>query len=553
MVMSRFSWRIDSPLATALPSAYDRNKEETICVSDDLNRLTDRAIRKLSDKEAFDHIGHLIDLSADAAFARGAQRALYLLDELEQRALNPEYGALLHYFRANAWSLKGRLAGHGRSWVWEQAETLQEILALSRAASHDGFAALNKIRQCQILTNRANLLNGIGRFIDALEGWDRALGILPTFAMANGNRALGLKHYAGALHDPGHRGYFLLAAYDAAVAATAKGTLFDAKYRPSVAAGFRTLASDIAAHAPIEAIRASQDLDSFSLGRGKKEQSYRRWCLNERLFLNPLNDLGPHTIAARDVLTLPALTEVNMLEETEHLMPPVFGYYNQMKQEFASARYMLFDGITASGVHFSDRGVLLYNTLDYPSFSLAMEQVRASFRIAYSLLDKIAYLINSYWALGKVEDRISFRSIWFQEGKSALHPQFAKYENWPLRGLFWLSKEIFDEELKQTTNPDARELHDLRNHIEHKYLQVHEGWASAVMPRRSSVGALGKSISSIEMEAKALRVMKIARSALCYLPLAVGREERLRAQKRPKGLSLPMTISTWEDNWKRAR
>jgi hypothetical protein len=522
-------------------------------VSDNLKRITERTIRKLTDEEAFDHIGRLIDLSLDASFGRGAQRALYLLDELEKRALTSENGALLHYYRANAWNLKGRLAGHNRSWAWEQVETLQEILALSRAASHDGFATLNKIRQCQILTNRAILLNGVGRFIDALEGWDQALRILPTFAMANGNRAFGLKHYAGSLYDSGHRGYFLLAAYDAAVSADAKDALFDAKYSPSVAAGFRTLASDIARHAPIEAIRASQNLNSFSLGRGGKEQSYRRWCLNERLFLNPLNDLGSCTIAARDVLTLPTLTEVNIREETGHLMPPIFGYYNQMKQEFASARYMLFDGITASGVHFSDRGVLLYNTLDYPSFSLSMEQVRTSFRIAYSLLDKIAYLINSYWALGKAEDRISFRSIWFQEDKSALHPQFEQYENWPLRGLFWLSKEIFDEELKQTTNPDARELHSLRNHIEHKYLQVHEGWASAVMPQRSSVGALGKSISSIEMEAKALRVMKIVRSALCYLPLAIGREERLRSKKRSKGVSLPMTISTWEDNWKRSR
>jgi hypothetical protein len=522
-------------------------------VSDDLKRLSDRAIRKLSDEEAFDHIGLLIDLSADAGFARGAQRALYLLDELEQRALIPAHCALLNYFRANAWSLKGHLAGHRRSWAWEQPETLQEILALSRAASHEGFIALDKVRQCQILTNRANLLNGVGRFIDALEGWDHALRILPQFAMANGNRAAGLKYYSGTLHDPGHQAYFLLAAHDAAVVATSKKALIDAEYPPSVAAGFQALASDISAHSPIDAIRASQDLDSFSLGRSKKEQSYRRWCLNERLFLNPLNDLGPHTIAARDVLTLPTLTEVSMPEKAGHLVPPVFGYYNQMKQEFASARYLLFDGITTSGVHFSDRGVLLYNTPDYPKFSLGTEQVRASFRIAYSLLDKIAYLINSYWAPGKAEDRISFRSIWFQESKSALHPRFVKYENWPLRGLFWLSKEIFDEELKQTTSPDARELHGLRNHLEHKYLQVHEGLASAVMPEGSSVGVLGKSISSIEMEAKALRVMKIARSALCHLSLAIGQEEKLRAKKRPKGMLLPMTISTWEDKWKRAR
>lgn len=521
-------------------------------MADELARLSSRSIRRLDDDEALAHIALLIDLSDDSKSDPGATRALVLLDELEARPLDPSQSALLQYYRANAWSIKGRVAGARSSWSWENPETQQEVLALSRAVTHPGFASLDKIRKCQILTNRANLLNTVGRFIDAQEGWGHALTILPTFAMANGNRAFGLKHYATSLYDAGHQSVFLLAAHDAALAATQNEAIYDSEYPPTVRGAFDKLAKDIAARAPLDSIRSQQNLDGFPLGRSGKERGYRRWCLRERLFLNPLNDLGENSVAATDILTLPSMTEVGLEDTSGSLMPPVFGFYNQMKQEFVSARYMLFEGMNASGVHFSDRGVLLYNTLDYSHFSLGMEQVRASFRLAYSLLDKVAYCINHYWGLGKRENQINFKTVWFEEGKSALHSRFIDYQNWPLRGLFWLSKEIHDDKLKQTTNPDARELHDLRNHLEHKYLQVHEGWAIGSVDVTEKIdGSLRKSISSDDMEAKALRVLKIARSALCHLSLAIEQEERIRATERPAGIVAPMTISTWDDNWKR--
>lgn len=521
-------------------------------MNDHLKRLTERSIQKMSDTQALDHIGLLIDHSSDARFERGAQRALYLLDELERRAVVPEQAALLQYYRANAWSVKADLASHSRPWDWEQQEKQQQILALSRATSHEGFAELDPIRQCQILTNRANLLNSVGRCIDAMEGWDQALRIFPRFAMAHGNRAAGLKHYALSLHDSGHQALFLLRAYEAAVRAGAHDAVFGDDYPPEIPAAFAALATEIKSHVPLDQIRENQNFDGFSLGRGRRERAYRLWCLEHRLFLNPLNDLGPHSIAAHDVLTLPSLTEHHSVERSGR-MPPIIGFFNQMKQEFVSARFTLFEGISSEGVHFSDRDVLLYDTLDYPSYSLAMERMRTSFRIAYSLLDKVAFLIDNYWSLRKKPDRISFRNIWMKEGTTKLTPKFLAYENQPLRGLFWLSKEIFDEELSQSTNPDARELHELRNQLEHKYLQVHESWAPARIAPSGGSGELGKSISSSEMEAKTLRVIKIARSALCYLSLAIGREEQLRAEGRLEGLTMSMPLFTWSDSWKRSR
>jgi len=83
----------------------------------------------------------------------------------------------------------------------------KEIIHL-RMALH-GIDALSDERACQILTNLGNLMDHIGRFVDAIEYWDRALDKLPSFPMARGNRGYGLTYYARALYDQGHAGIFL--------------------------------------------------------------------------------------------------------------------------------------------------------------------------------------------------------------------------------------------------------------------------------------------------------------------------------------------------------
>jgi len=231
--------------------------------------------------------------------------------------------------------------------------------------------------------------------------------------------------------------------------------------------------------------------------------------------------------------------------------PPVIGFFNQMKQEYASARFMLYEGLNSTRLHFSDRGVRLFDTLDYPAHSLATERVRAAYRIAYSLLDKVAFLVDHYWRLGKIADRINFKNVWMVEGKSRLLNRFMANPNWPLRGLYWLSKELFDDQLKQTTAPDARELHDIRNALEHKYLQVHEGWAWDMMLTPPALDGLGLSIDSDLLEAKALRVMIIARAALIQLALAIGVEERNKAAASPNQLIGSMALYGLEEKRKR--
>jgi hypothetical protein len=288
---------------------------------------------------------------------------------------------------------------------------------------------------------------------------------------------------------------------------------------------------------------------NYSLGKTPEEQTYRKWCRSEKLFLNPLNDLGPLTIAGRDVLTLPPLCTPVAAK-----MPWTIGFFNQMKQEFVSARYMYYQGITSTVSHFSDYRVLLLNTLDYPSYALAVERQRTAFRVAYSILDKVGFFLNDYFSAGRKPQDVSFRKIWYEKDNKTLLRRFVNNKNWPLRGLFWLSKDLFDKDMHTSTEPDARALDEMRNRLEHRYLQVHETWAAGVgIPRRRGNAVSPRySVSRDNLEDKTLRLLKLSRAALIYLSLAVHQEERLRHQRRrATSLIAQMPIYTWEDDRKR--
>ena len=67
---------------------------------------------------------------------------------------------------------------------------------------------------------------------------------------------------------------------------------------------FANIREQIAACVDVEEVKRAVDLDGRAVGTSENERAYRLWCLHDTLFLNPLNELGPHRIAARDILHL---------------------------------------------------------------------------------------------------------------------------------------------------------------------------------------------------------------------------------------------------------
>ena len=66
------------------------------------------------------------------------------------------------------------------------------------------------------------------------------------------------------------------------------------------------------------------------------------------------------------------------------------GVFDYSKTKFVPEEF--FGKMTKGRV--KNRDVLLYNTLDYPAYGLAVEKVKVAFRMAYSIFDKIGVVMK---------------------------------------------------------------------------------------------------------------------------------------------------------------
>ena len=507
--------------------------------------LSRSTLTDLAAEEAVALVGATIDAAWVGKRPEVLEHVQNLASALPRESLPPRLLTLLDYFLANLWhDLRNlRAAGSLDAWKWEAAETEGEVVCLRKALRSEGLLELPVERVCQLHTNLGNCLNTVGRFIEALPCWRRALVIEPRFGMARGNLAMGLRYYARATYDPGHAGVLARESWRL----LEPGAL--TALEPGAAEHFASVRTNIESALGSDVLGKEFDLAAFPLGDTAAERGYRGWCLGHGLFLNPLNDLGPHPIAARDIVTAPSI--VTKIGEG----PRFHGFFNQLKQEYCSARWLVFDALHAEGPHFSDRDVLIYNTLDYPCYSLADEKLRLGFRALYSLFDKIAFFLNAYLELGIPERGVSFRSIWYQnqQRKKGIRVEFTSRPNWPLRGMFWLAKDLYEDtpEFRAVMDPDAERLNHVRNHLEHKHLRVHDSMWSGVEPG-AAADELTESIYKDDFVDMTLRLLALSRAALMYLSLGVHAEEQARAAARPANAITPlMPLDIWEDDWKR--
>lgn len=462
-------------------------------------------------------IGTLIDTGFDRKEISGVEKGVSLAKSKSTEDFDDYWRAVLYYYTANGWASLQRLrnpTGPGTKFLLESEEVEQEILHLRKAlVLAEKFDSAHLI--AQILTNLGNAMDHVGRFIDAIYYWHWALTIIPDFGMAVGNLGLGLAHYATVLYDEGHRFIFCKFAYNYLLEGGKSKQVYIEARR-----GFDETAKILADRYGHEKLVAELDLNSFSLGGSKTEKAYREWCISNSLFLNPLNDFVHAEIVSHDCFFLPGIAAG--LDD-----PPLYHtIYNQLKQEYVTARYLLFEGISGGKPHFSDKGNLQVDTLDYAVYSLHAEKIKISFRLCYSIFDKIAYLLNDYLEVGLEPNEVTFRKVWYKKGNSKPpqpNPLLIDSPNWALRGLFWLSKDLTTNESDFSSKilPESTQLVAIRNFIEHKsFMMIDMGDNKLVH------NGMTFQITREDLISKTLTLMKMTRAAMMYLSFAIHIEEK---------------------------
>lgn len=490
-------------------------------------------------------IAQAIDSATDSGDVESLR---YLSKECEQRlrTATAEERVKLLYYQSNTHYgifIISRRHDIDYIWNWEQPESIKSILLLRQSINEPAFNAIDPIVACQIRTNLASQLNLLGRPIAANGEWLKVLGIEPRFAKALAARAQAIKYYTDLIYNPNHRLILLASARSLFDKALDINAFWESGDRDHFAHGLMEERRELADILVRSQYDEEYDLNQWSLGKSKREQSYRRWCLKERLFLNPLNEAHTDSVAANDVLHLP--NHMYSLNESPRF--PL--YYNLMKQEYVSARYRLYRATHENDPAFIMRDVLMLDCGEGQALGHYTEDLRSAFRSSYAIFDKIGLFLNDYLQLGIDTRNVYFRGVWYERsnsGNTEIRREIQARRNLPLRGLYYLSKDLYDEDFRDVAEPHAAHLARLRQQIEHRFLSfLHYGEKESTETHQW--------ISTDDFRDRALHLLKMAREALIYVSLAMHVEEHSRkeSQRNDNGKIVPPLIPQQNDFFRR--
>ena len=476
---------------------------------------------------AIDDLGRLIDAAEDEADIATLASAIAIAD----RWLEPEVRCLnrlaVEFYRANAFlGLFNAKVSIRRisSSDWEQPDLENGLLALRRVIANPEFEAWPSIRKAQANTNLGNAHSTLGRPVDALICRDAALRHVPGFGMAIGTRAETLDALAGSIFRGTARKVLLASAAYGFEATRSDSAIFEANYdvvREKWTSREKELRQwlndsgwpDISPYA--EHVNPSEESD------------YVQWCLDRRLMLNAVNEVGTLWLAGNDHLHLSPM-------RTTAISADLMGMFDTMLSEYAAARWSIYESIQIKSPAI-DALLRPHDTGDAPQFGLAAERAKSSFRAAYSILDRVAFFLNAYLGIGLKAGDVSFSRLW-RQSNGAVRADFRASQNWALRGLYFISRDLFEAGYQEGLAPDAQVLATIRNRLEHRYVRVID---RAVSPGEVESDLIYR-VGINDLQNKTLRLLQLTRAALIALVGAVHIKERSEAEPGVAYTKLPI-------------
>ena len=458
------------------------------------------------------------DLYTDRKDANGLKTIISKANDLLAQDLSVEQIVSLNYSIATAYADIEGINLHELSY--SEIETIQENYIYHYRAVLDNVEKIesdtNGLYQ-QLYTNAANAYSRIGRILEAMRLFDIASSKYNMFPMALGNKGIAAYKLALYTYDPSHAHILRHFSYFCINDALKYRQYLDLHGKASVF--FESIIANIQAHYPKDYLDVPIDFGKYDFGKTKKEQGFRKWATLNRLFLNELNDISTDPIVATDYIHLPSMIYDSSSERWKFH----YGMFNQIKQEYVSARYLFFDGIQdRKSAHLADKEVLQIE-IDMDVHSHSDYCIRTAFRTLYSVMDRIAFFMNEYFSLGIKVEKVSFRSIWnTQNEKSSVLLELCK-NNDMLNSIYWLSKDIYEKNYKRTTKPSSKEFDILRNRMEHRY-------AVSTLEKYDKSDDFTFRISIVDLYTKTLEIMKVVREAIIYLSFALHIEENKKRE-----------------------
>ncbi|HEY60381.1 MAG TPA: hypothetical protein G4N92_06830 [Anaerolineae bacterium] len=369
-----------------------------------------------------------------------------------------------------------------------------------------------------LYTNYGNTLDAMGRPVEALEFFNRALVINPNKPEALGNKAITLKHLA--FYAYGYPHLFILEAKRLLELALDNSPHPQLKkylihHQDQIHEFISTHKSDL----KIEQYKTSTPKSTF-------HKFLREFCFKYGLYLTPSTLIGAreHQFFGDPLFISKMVAD---LEDTNKF-DRYITFFNQIKQDYIFARYLLVQSqYRANHVDVIDQDVDYYYPLDYSITSSYGEMLKVSYRLAVDTLDKIGFFIKDYCKImSPAVDEVNFRNAFSPNNRSnELRPEIKHMKNKYLYGLMDLASDMKRDGYYSF-------IYNRRNALTHRFISIH----SELMVK----GGENKDIPRIHLQDfidETIHALKILKSAIIYLILFVDVEEKKSIKK---GVTVPI-------------
>lgn len=378
-------------------------------------------------------------------------------------------------------------------WNWVQDEIEQSIYYHRLLIDMPKFSSLNSEGKAQTYCNLANNLSWMGRFAGAIRIWRHIDNNFPNHPYVVVNWSKCLLSFCASLYDK----------------TEIKGILCIARAQLA-----KFLRSNIQAY-PEMLIAAESLLDEM------EEFGLNHHILQGECIMN--SDPVSIQKKIRPELDLNPLVECNIFKDynysgyTLDSYPYVDDVINRAISLFRSLRKDYLQSVE----HFRKA-----HFLSQDENANTVDELSSSYKLAYSLYDKSALIVRSLFNLHPSADirRINIRSVWFENlsitsGIIATSIQASEISrNWPLRGLYWLAKEVHIVDKNYSTlSPYSKKQADLRHYLEHRFVNVTDEelvcWDDVLQLQ----------IGLLEFRNRTFQLLSNVREAIIYLCLALHR------------------------------
>jgi tetratricopeptide (TPR) repeat protein len=450
--------------------------------------------------------GILIDFGAAMERADVVTKGIDCLD-----ALRVSYGlrcpAHVYYNLGNGWYVLAllELRSCEEAVRWKSG-SFQKAKACHRAALR-APSSVSRQDRVQYLVNYANTLDSLGRHLEAIKGYDEALALDRDFGMALCNKAMAARFFANVSGE--YRGSLYIWAWQ-----MLKRGLED--HRVDEIGGARARAKFQAEVARIEGMTKRPDSLRRSLTHPPEDLSeasalerlYVRSCAAEHLFLNVHIHENECKVATADrVFPRPPIP----MAEAKSLI--------QMIEDLSAARYLWVLGESDDQDVARADGRTQTPVVQGIRASLQDGLTKASFRLGFDILDKLAWFINNCLHIGMDPHRISFagtRRLWWSDPKErVLRPEIEVELGTGLGAVYDIFLDFQTDAI--TGKAFYQDLKDMRNALTHRRLSVTPNPASDVGKEEITPAALDDATR---------RMLFLARCAIMYSVLFVDRRER---------------------------